>query len=192
MTADVGQPEPGAWGDALDKTVTWHDPMATALAGATLSGLDYLQKIVSGELPPAPIATLMGFTAAAVSPGEVTFYCTPDTSVYNPIGMVHGGLVCTLLDSVVGCAVHTTLPVGMGYTSLELKVSYLRAVRAGDQLTATGRVTKPGRRAAFAEGEVRDDPGPPGGHRLEHLPGLPPSLTLGRISVGTDCSSPVG
>ena len=161
MSAGNSRPksDPTSWGEAHEKSVEWHDPMATALAGASLSGLEYLQKIVDGELPPAPIAVLMGFTAAEVKPGEVTFFCTPDTSVYNPIGMVHGGLVCTLLDSVVGCAVHTTLPVGTAYTSLELKVSYLRAVRAGDKLTAKGWVTKPGRRAAFAEGEVRDDEG---------------------------------
>ena len=75
-------------------------------------------------------------------------------------GLVHGGLVCTLLDSVAGCAVHSTLPAGVGYTSLEIKVSYLRPVRhGGGELTATGRVTKPGRRAAFADGEVRDGDG---------------------------------
>jgi uncharacterized protein (TIGR00369 family) len=74
--------------------------------------------------------------------------------------VVHGGLVCTLLDSVAGCAVHSTLPSGVGYTSLEIKVSYLRPVRqGGGELTAIGRVTKPGRRAAFADGEVRDGDG---------------------------------
>lgn len=74
--------------------------------------------------------------------------------------MVHGGLVSTLLDSVAGCAVHSTLPAGVGYTSLELKVSYLRPGRhGGGELTATGQVTEPGRRAAFADGEVRDGEG---------------------------------
>jgi uncharacterized protein (TIGR00369 family) len=99
----------------------------------------------------------MGMSALSVEVGTVVFSCTPDESAYNPIGLVHGGLVCTLLDSVVGCAVHSTLPAGTGYTSLEIKVSYLRAVRTGEgELVATGRVTKPGNRVAFAEGEVRD------------------------------------
>jgi uncharacterized protein (TIGR00369 family) len=89
----------------------------------------------------------------------VVFTCTPDHSVYNPIGVVHGGLVCALLDSVCGCAVQTTLPQGQGYTSVEIKVSYLRPVRAGDVLTAVGTVVKPGRRVAFSEGEVRDGEG---------------------------------
>ncbi|MEO3936415.1 PaaI family thioesterase [Dermatophilaceae bacterium Soc4.6] len=76
------------------------------------------------------------------------------------MGIVHGGLVCTLLDSVVGCAVHSTLPLGLGYTCLELKVSYLAAVHAhSGELTATGRVLKPGKRVAFADGEVRDAAG---------------------------------
>ena len=88
------------------------------------------------------------------------FGCTLDESVYNPIGVVHGGLVCTLLDTVAGCAVHTTLPPGVAYTSIELKVNYLRAVHAhSGPLTAIGRVVKPGRRVAFAEGEVLDAPG---------------------------------
>jgi uncharacterized protein (TIGR00369 family) len=90
----------------------------------------------------------------------VEFRCQPDESAYDPIGLVHGGLVCTLLGSVAGCAVHSTLPAGVGYTSLEIKVGRLRPVRHGDgKLTATGRVTKPGRRAAFADGEVRDEDG---------------------------------
>ena len=80
------------------------------------------------------------------------FTCTPDDSVYNPIGVVHGGVVCTLLDSAIGCAVHTTLAAGVGYTSIELKVSYLRPVHAGMPLRARGWVVKPGRRVAFGRG----------------------------------------
>jgi uncharacterized protein (TIGR00369 family) len=99
-------------------------------------------------------------TAVSVGEGTVEFRCQPDESAYNPIGVVHGGLVCTLLDSVAGCAVHSTLPAGVGYTSLEIKAGYLRPVRhGGGELTGTGRVTKPGRRAAFADGEVRDADG---------------------------------
>lgn len=122
----------------------------------TMSGREFLQAIADGDLPPAPIAETLGFALTRVEAGEVWFAGTPDGSVYNPIGAVHGGLVCTLLDSVCGCAVHSTLPAGTGYTSVEIKVNYLRPVRAGDELTAHGWVTKPGRRVAFAEGDVRD------------------------------------
>ena len=145
------------WGEARTKTVCWHDPLANAERGAGLSGIEHLRAIQSGELPPAPIAELMGFRIASVAPGEVVFACTPDESLYNPIGVVHGGLVCTLLDSVIGCAVQSTLPLGTGYTSIEIKISYLRAVHANTgELRARGWVTKPGRRVAFGEGEVRD------------------------------------
>ena len=148
------------WGELRSRTVSWHDPRVGATAMASMSGRDYLQAMVDGTLPPPPISSLMLLAAVSVGDGEVTFQCTPDESAYNPIGLVHGCLVCTLLDSVVGCAVHSTLPAGTGYTSLELKVSYLRPVHTGQgDLTATGRVTKPGRRAAFADGEVRDSAG---------------------------------
>lgn len=150
-------PEP-SWGAPRSKTVTWYDPGLGARAMASMDGLAYLQAMVDGTLPPPPISGLMAFDPSSVETGTVVFRCRPDESAYNPIGFVHGGLVCTLLDSVLGCAVQSTLPQGTGYTSLEIKVSYLRPVRAGEgELTATGRVTKPGRRAAFAEGEVRDE-----------------------------------
>jgi uncharacterized protein (TIGR00369 family) len=114
----------------------------------------------SGEVPAPPIARLMGFDLREVGEGEVTFVGTPDESVYNPIGMVHGGYVCTLLDSALGCAVHTTLPAGVAYTSIEIKVNDLRAVHVdAGELRIRGRVTKPGRRVAFADGDVRDASG---------------------------------
>lgn len=148
------------WGEPRTKTVTWYDPATTAAASATMTGLEVMRAMLDGDLPGPPIARLMEFRGERVSDGEVVFRCRPDESAYNPVGTVHGGLVCTLLDSALGCAVHTTLPAGTGYTSLEIKVSYLRPVRHGEgELRAVGRVTKPGRRAAFAEGEVRDAQG---------------------------------
>ena len=145
-----------SWGEQRSKTVTWHDPLATAAAGAELSGLEFLTAVAEGRLPGAPIGGLMGFGISSVREGEVVFTCTPDESAYNPIGVVHGGLVCTLLDSVTACAVHSTLPVGIAYTSLDISVSYLRPVtRDSGVLTARGWVDKPGRRAAFSQGEVR-------------------------------------
>lgn len=141
------------------RTVTWHDPADALAEAATLSGLEYMQRMGAGELPLSPIAELMGMKGVSAKEGEVVFSFTPDASMVNPLGIVHGGPICTLLDSVVGCAVHTTLPAGVGYTSIDINVSYLRAPAVGVELTATGRVTKPGRRVAFAEGEVRDPDG---------------------------------
>ena|SRR5215213_315496 len=148
------------WGDARSRTVTWHDPRIAAAGAMQRSGLETMQAIRDGVLPPPPIAMLMQFGIGSLEEGRVEFTAEVDESVYNPIGVVHGGLVCTLLDTVVGCAVHTTLPAGFGYTSIELKVNYLRPVHASSgPLTAVGTVVKPGRRVAFSEGEVRDAEG---------------------------------
>lgn len=148
------------WGEPRSRTVTWHDPLITAAGAMQRSGLETMEAIRDGLLPPPPIALLVQMGIGALEEGRVEFTCDVDESVYNPIGVVHGGLVCTLLDTVAGCAVHTTLPAGFGYTSIELKVNYLRAVHAtSGPLTAVGTVVKPGRRVAFAEGEVRDASG---------------------------------
>jgi uncharacterized protein (TIGR00369 family) len=153
-------PAPASWGEARSKTVTWFDPAATVAAGVGLSGLEFMRALRDGSVPPAPIALLLGMTLVEVDAGVVSFACQPDESVYNPIGVVHGGLVCTLTDSVAGCAVHTTLAAGWGYTSIDITVNYLRPVTlASGPLRATGRVTKPGRRVALAAAEVTDATG---------------------------------
>jgi uncharacterized protein (TIGR00369 family) len=142
------------------RTVTWDDPMATAAAGLGAVGLEFLQSLVDGEVPGPPIASLLGMSLVSVSSGSAVFTLTPDESIFNPIGAVHGGIVCTLLDSALGCALHTTLPAGKGYTSVEIKVSYLKPVRpSSGLLTATGRVVRAGSRVGFTEGEVVDASG---------------------------------
>src|ERR1700761_6076486 len=110
--------------------VTWEDPLIGAAQVKDMTGLEYLQAIIAGSIPPPPIAKLMQFDLAEVSEGRASFTVVPNESHYNPIGTVHGGLVCTLLDSVAGCAAQTTRPKGQAYTSLEIKVSYLRPVMA--------------------------------------------------------------
>jgi uncharacterized protein (TIGR00369 family) len=128
--------------------------------GLTMAGIDYIRAMVDGILPPPPIVGLMEFDMAAADPGRVVFTCRPDESVFNPIGVIHGGLVCMLLDSVAGCALHSTLPKGKGYTSIEIKVNYLKAVRlSSGLLTATGTVVKSGSRVGFTEGVVTDADG---------------------------------
>ncbi len=143
-----------------EKTISWDDPMETALAGRGQAGLDFLRSMIAGEVPGPPIASLLGMALVEVEHGRAVFTVTPDESMFNPIGAVHGGVVCTLLDSALGCALHTTLPAGKGYTSVEIKVSYLKAVRpSSGLLTATGRVVRVGSRVGFTEGEVRDASG---------------------------------
>ncbi|WP_368498494.1 PaaI family thioesterase [Herbiconiux sp. A18JL235] len=148
--------------DAVHRSrlVEWDDPVAGARQGATMAGIDYLGALARGEISAPPMAKLMGMTLTEVSEGRAVFRCTPDESHYNTIGTVHGGLVCTLLDSAVGCAVQTTLAAGLGYTSIELKVSYLRPLhRHSGEIVCVGTVVKPGRRVAFAEGVVTDASG---------------------------------
>jgi uncharacterized protein (TIGR00369 family) len=145
------------WGEPRSKTVTWYDPMVNAGVASTLSGLDFLFAIRDGLLPAPPIAQLMGFALVLVERGLAVFECTPDESAYNPIGVVHGGLVCTLADSAAGCAVQSTLEAGVAYTSIDINVTYLRPVtKESGLIRATGRVTKPGRKVAYATIEVTD------------------------------------
>ncbi|MDQ1131174.1 PaaI family thioesterase [Microbacterium sp. SORGH_AS_0888] len=141
------------------RMLTWSDPLETFERIRSLSGLEAMQALRDGRIPPPPIAVTMNFTVTEVEPGRVVFRCTPGREHYNPIGAVHGGLACTLLDTVVGCAAHTTLDAGRGYTSIELSVKYLRPIVAGAELTAVGVVTKPGRRVVFADGTVQDAEG---------------------------------
>jgi uncharacterized protein (TIGR00369 family) len=148
------------WGRQRSKTITWHEPGPSTAKGLTMAGVDYLQAMADGRLPQPPISGLMEFAIAEAENGRVVFTCKPDESAYNPIGAIHGGLICTLLDSVTGCAVHSTLPAGKGYTSIEIKVNYLKAVRLNSGLlTAVGTVVKAGSRVGFSEGIVTDESG---------------------------------
>ncbi|WAC91917.1 PaaI family thioesterase [Mycobacterium sp. Aquia_213] len=155
---DVASSPP--WGAEQSRTITWRDPMTTQATVASMSGLSYWQAVADGRLPPPPIGELVQMRVVAVENGAITFSCTPDASMYNPLGLVHGGALCTLLDTVAACALHTTLPQGVGYTSVEIKVNYLKAVTLDSgPLTAVGSVVKAGSRIGFAEGEVTDASG---------------------------------
>jgi uncharacterized protein (TIGR00369 family) len=139
------------------RIVTWEDPLATAHAGAALSGIEFLRAVARGEIPAPPIALLLGFTLDEVEEGRVVFTAEPGEHHYNPIGVVHGGLAATLLDSAMGCAVHSRLPRGRGYTTLEIKVNYVRAIkRDSGRLRAEGQVVHVGGRVATAEGRLVD------------------------------------
>jgi uncharacterized protein (TIGR00369 family) len=143
-----------------EQTFQWVDPAEVLAETAKLSGLEYMEGLRDGTVPPPPIAVLMQMSVLEVELGKVVFSCLPSHAHYNPIGMVHGGLVCTLLDTVTGCAAHSSLPAGAAYTSVEIKVNYLRPVLADTGLlTATGHVIKGGNRVVFAEGNVTNSAG---------------------------------
>lgn len=141
------------------RTYTWHDPRAFE-AGFGLSGIEVFRAMERGELPPPPIAALMDFDLSSFGDGTATFSLIPNEMHYNPIGTVHGGVIATLLDSACGCAVHTLLPPGEAYTSLDLTTKYLRPVTAATgRVTATATVLSRGARTALAEARLTDEQG---------------------------------
>ncbi|HYI81399.1 MAG TPA: PaaI family thioesterase [Thermoleophilaceae bacterium] len=140
--------------------VSWEDPGELGEQARAMRGLDFLEAIRDEELPPAPIQRLLDFTLTEVEEGRVVFTAEPGEQHYNPIGVVHGGLAATLLDSAMGAAVHSTLPEGQGYTTLETKFNLVRAITADTgPIEAEGRVVHRGRQVATAEGHLRDGAG---------------------------------
>ena len=137
-----------------------HDTPLTAAALAQMSGLAIMQAMVAGRLPPPPFAKLIGFEMGEAREGEVVFTCTPRIEHYNPLGSVHGGFAGALLDSAMGCAVHTMMKPGESYATLEYKVQLVRAmtVKTGP-VRAEGKVVYLGRRVATAEGRIVDADG---------------------------------
>lgn len=142
------------------RTFSWTDPAEHAALLGTRSGLELLRAMASGELPRPPIMDLMDLTGMRAEEGRVTFYLDPQEFHYNPLGTVHGGVLSTMLDSAAGCSVHSTLPAGLAYTSLDLNVKFLRPVTvASGRLTCTGEVLQRGRRTALAEARMTDGAG---------------------------------
>lgn len=132
-------------------------PIETA---AALSGLDLLKEMIAGRLPGPPIMETLDFTLTEIENGRAVFEGTPALKHYNPLGTVHGGYTATLLDSCMGCAVHSTLPKGSSYTTLEFKVSLIRPVLADSgKVRAEGRIVNTGRRVATSEGRLTDAKG---------------------------------
>ena len=134
---------------------TSDDLAALAAAAPEHSGLDFLRAIVTGDLPPAPIQRFLGFELVEADEGRVVFAMTPTADHYNPIGVVHGGIAGTLLDSAMGACVHTTLPQGGGYSTLETKFHLVRAVtHETGEVRAEGTVVHRGKRVATSSGRL--------------------------------------
>jgi uncharacterized protein (TIGR00369 family) len=147
--------------EARVRSFEWADPAALAAGAAGLSGLETMQAIIDGTIPPPPFASALSIEVIEVAEGRAVFAVEPAEWMYNPLGSVHGGVAATLLDSCMGCAVHTTLEADVGYTTTDLQVRYLRAMRAGaGRVLAEGTVVHAGRRTATAEGRLflEDDP----------------------------------
>ncbi len=119
------------------------------------SGLETFEAMFAGELPPPPIGRTLDFVAIEMAHGRAVFQGRPQLAHYNPLGTVHGGWIATLLDSCVGCAVHTTLLAGKAYTTAELKINYVRPLTTRVPLVrAVGTVIHVGARMATAEGRL--------------------------------------
>lgn len=139
------------------RTYTWEDPMTYLKKGMSMDGLSYMKLMIKGDVPPPPISATLGFSLAEVENGYCLFECEPQEFHYNPIGVVHGGLASTLLDSALGCCVHTTLEQGTAYTTLQLNVNLVRAITLKTGLLqAEGRIIHSGRQMATAEATLKD------------------------------------
>ncbi len=141
-------------------TVTWEDPLAAFEEGKKLAPIDHLRAIRDGRIPEPPIARLLGMRLVKVEQGEAAFELTPAEQHYNPIGVVHGGIAFTMLDSAMGCSVQSLLPAGKGYTTLEIKANLVRAITLKtDLIRATAKVVHMGKQTATAEGRLEDASG---------------------------------
>ncbi|MQA73133.1 MAG: hotdog fold thioesterase [Solirubrobacterales bacterium] len=151
---ELAERSPGA---TRTRLVTWQDPSPAATAGARLAGLDYMRALAAGELPPPPFAVLLRIAPVEVGEGRVVFEGEPGEEHYNPIGTVHGGYASTLLDSAIGCAVHTTLPAGHAYATQTLEAKFVRPItRETGAVRCEAQVLYRGGRQATGEARLWD------------------------------------
>jgi uncharacterized protein (TIGR00369 family) len=134
----------------------WKDPKIGLDAARRMSGKDYMTAVMKGELPAGPIMDTLAFRLVEVGDGHCVFECAPGEFVYNAIGSVHGGIPATLIDSAASCAVHTQLPAGTSYTTINLSLDMIKGIT--DQvgtLRCEGRVIRAGARIAVADAELK-------------------------------------
>jgi uncharacterized protein (TIGR00369 family) len=143
--------------DPRSRSFRWPDPSRYLEPIQKLSGLEFMRAFLTGDLPAPPFMELLGIRIVSVDPGSVVFEFDPAEYMYSPLGNVHGGIVTVLLDTAMGCSFHTTLPVGVGYTTLELKVNFLRPVTSKvGTLRSEGHVVHSGSRVATTDARLFD------------------------------------
>jgi uncharacterized protein (TIGR00369 family) len=163
------------------RTFAWHDPAEIRALARGRSGLDFLRAMLTGEIPPPPVAELVGLRIEAAEPGRVVFALDAAEFHLNPNGVLHGGIAALVCDTVCGCAVTTELPPGETCATLEIKVNYLRPVGAGGgRLVGTGTVLHLGRRSALSEAKLVDPRGKLVAHATSTLMIFPPDDPHGR------------
>ena len=142
------------------RTIQWEDPLRGATEAKGMSGFDYLKSMSDGGLPLPPLLYTLDFKVESLERGQAIFSFEPQEFHYNPIGTVHGGVISAILDSAMGCSLHSLLPAGTGYTTLELKVNFLKSItiRTG-LLKAVGKVIYSGSKTALTEAQLIDSTG---------------------------------
>jgi len=139
------------------KLITWLDPAETVRDIAAMSGLEHLQAIKDGRLPPPPVANLLGYRIAEIQHGEAVFELKPEECLYNPFSTIHGGILSTLLDTTMTSAVMSILPVGQGCMTVDMTIKYfLPATINSGTLRCTAGIVHSGRRMATADGKIHD------------------------------------
>ncbi len=143
-----------------ERTYNWENPMNGAKQALQMSGIDYLKAMYNEEIPAPPVMHTLGMKAVSFEKGECIFSFVPQEYHYNPIGCVHGGVVTTLLDSAMGATLHSTLEQGTGYTTLEIKVNFLKTITTKTpELKAIGKIIHAGSRTALVEAQLVDENG---------------------------------
>ncbi len=142
------------------RTIAWENPLAVLQEARKMSGMEYLQAVKDGKLPPSPVAPLLGMWMSELEEGRVVFALEPAEYHYNPLGSVHGGITATMLDSAMAIAVHSMLPTGVGYTTLDLTVSYVGAITSKTGIVySEGKIIHMGSRIATVGGRLTDASG---------------------------------
>jgi uncharacterized protein (TIGR00369 family) len=157
---DAAAPGLIAPAEKLSRSYDFEARLPDVKAMMSMSGLDYLTGVLRGEMPAAPIAYTLNFWPTEFSHGRAVFVGEPQRFLYNPLGSVHGGWYATLLDSALGCAVHTTLPAGKGYTTVDLSISLVRAITEKvKRVRCEATIVHAGGTIATAQARITDDAG---------------------------------
>ena len=139
------------------RTFSWQDPTIGATEALQMEGIDYLSAMFEGKLPAPPIMHTLDFKMHSIKAGKAVFSFVPQEFHYNPIGSVHGGVISTILDSAMGCTVHSLMPKGKAYTTLELKVNFLKAItKNSGELFTIGKMIYSGGKTALVEAQIVD------------------------------------
>jgi uncharacterized protein (TIGR00369 family) len=142
------------------RTLEWEDPLPYVEQAVTMRPVEHLRRMLHGEIPSAPMGVLMNMEGGEIEEGRAVISATPGEEHYNPIGTVHGGYAMTLLDSAMGFAIHSTLPIGGFYSTLEVKSNFIRPMSAETgRVTCEAKVIHIGRSVGTAEGRIEDEHG---------------------------------